>query len=152
VHDPQGLEGQPGSSDGLRLLPIETVLNAPKTTTLTKFIWNGQPGAGYEIHIGQTSRAGDNPLFQIVERNNCRCQDEDGCVSGDSRIMGTYIHGLFDNPAILKLWLNHIGLKEIDVPAVGGIEARDRQYDLLAAHFENHIDVESIVKLIANRA
>jgi len=151
VHDPQGLEGQPGSSDGLRLLPIETVLNAPKTTTLTKFTWNGQPGAGYEIHMGQTSRAGDNPLFQIVERNNCRCQDEDGCVSGDSRIMGTYIHGLFDNPAILKLWLNHIGLKEIDVPAVGGIEARDKEYDLLAAHFENHIDVESIVKLIANR-
>jgi len=50
------------------------------------------------------------------------------------------------------LRLNHIGLKEIDVPAVGGIEARDRQYYLLAAHFENHIDVESIVKLIANRA
>jgi len=151
VHDPQGLEGQPGSSDGLHLLPVATVLKAPKTTTLTKFTWNGRPGAGYEIHMGHTNRSGARPLFQIVERNTCRCQDEDGCVSDDSRIMGTYIHGLFDNPAILKLWLAHIGLKEIDVSDIGGIEARDREYDLLAAHFEKYIDVESIVKLAINR-
>ncbi len=149
VHDPTGLEGQPGSSEGLGLLPTETILKAPKTTTLTQFSWAGHRGAGYEIHMGQTIRAGGNPLLNIMERNNSPCRDEDGCVSGDSKIMGTYIHGLFDNPAILKFWLDHIGINGVDVSAVGGIEARNREYDLLADHLEEYVNVESLVKLAA---
>lgn len=151
VHDPTGLEGQPGASEGLGLLPVETVLKSPKTTTLTTFFWNGLMGAGYEIHMGQTTRVGGTPLFKITARNQKPCRVEEGCISGAAEIMGTYIHGLFDNPAILKSWLNQIGLNGIDVSSIGGIEARNRQYDLLADHFEKHIDVESIVKLIANR-
>jgi adenosylcobyric acid synthase len=151
VHDPTGLEGQAGSSEGLGLLPIETVLKAPKTTTLTTFFWNGHMGAGYEIHMGQTARTGGTPLFKITRRNHKPCRDEDGCVAGAAKIMGTYIHGLFDNPEILKCWLNHIGLPDADVSDIGGIDARNGQYDLLAEHFEKHVDVESIVKLVANR-
>jgi adenosylcobyric acid synthase len=151
VHDPTGLEGQPGSSEGLGLLPIETVLKAPKTTTLTTFSWNGHMGAGYEIHMGQTVRTGGTPLFNITERNHKPCRDQDGCVSNDSKIMGTYIHGLFDNPGILKFWLNHIGLRGVDVSDVGGIEARNKEYDLLAEHFEKNVDVERIVQLVENR-
>ena len=147
VHDPAGLEGDPGSSEGLGLLPIETVLKAPKTTTLTQFSWNGRHGAGYEIHMGQTNRTGGIPLFAVTQRNHKPCRDEDGCVTGDAKILGTYIHGLFDNPEILESWLNHIGLHDIDVPAAGGIQARNRQYDLLAEHFEKYIDAQSIVKL-----
>lgn len=37
VHDPDGLEGAPGSTPGLGLLPVETILAVPKTTTLTRF-------------------------------------------------------------------------------------------------------------------
>jgi adenosylcobyric acid synthase len=65
--------------------------------------------------------------------------------------MGTYIHGLFDNPSILKSWLNHIGLGDIDVSEIGGIEARNRQYDLLAEHFQKYIDVDRIIQLVADR-
>jgi adenosylcobyric acid synthase len=151
VHDPTGLEGQPGSSEGLGLLPIETILKAPKTTTLTQFSWDGRPGAGYEIHMGQTIRTGGSPLFNITERNHNPCRDEEGCVSDNSKIMGTYIHGLFDNPGILKFWLNHIGLRGVDVSDVGGIEARNKEYDLLAEHFEKNVDVERIVQLVENR-
>jgi adenosylcobyric acid synthase len=151
VHDPAGLEGRAGSSEGLDLLPIETTLKAPKTTTLTQFSWNARQGAGYEIHMGQTVRSGGTPLFQITARNHNPCRDEDGCVSSDAKIMGTYIHGLFDNPAILKSWLDHIGMSDVAVSDIGGIEARNKEYDLLAEHFEKNIDVESIVKLVANR-
>ncbi len=151
VNDPAGLEGQAGASEGLNLLPIETTLKAPKTTTLTQFAWNARQGSGYEIHMGQTIRTGGTPLFQINARNHNPCRDEDGCVSNDAKIMGTYIHGLFDNPAILKSWLKHIGLNDIDVSDIGGIEARNREYDLLADHFEKHVDVEGIVNLVAKR-
>ena len=148
VHDPDGLEGKPGSTEGLGLLPVETILKAPKTTTRTKFIWNDIPGAGYEIHMGQTMRKQSSPLLSIIERNNVACKDDDGCISADSRIMGTYLHGLFDNPGVIKSWLEHIDIEDIDMPDVGGIEARDKEYDLLADHFEEYIDVESIVKLV----
>ncbi len=148
VHDPDGLEGKPGSTEGLGLLPVETTLKAPKTTTRTKFIWNDIPGAGYEIHMGQTTREQISPLFSIIERNNVACKDDDGCISADSRIMGTYLHGLFDNPGVIKCWLEHIDIKDIDLSDVGGIEARDKEYDLLADHFEEFINVDSIVKLV----
>lgn len=148
VHDPTGLEGRAGSSEGMGLLPIETTLQAPKTTTLTHFSWDGRPGAGYEIHMGQTIRTAGTPLFSVTERNQNPCRDEDGCVTADSKIMGTYIHGLFNNPGILESWLGHIGINGVDVSNIGGIEARNKEYDLLAEHFAKNVDVESIVKLV----
>jgi adenosylcobyric acid synthase len=62
--------------------------------------------------------------------------------------MGTYLHGLFDNPGVIKCWLEHIDIKDIDLSDVGGIEARDKEYDLLADHFEEYVDVKSIVKMV----
>jgi len=148
VHDPDGIEGRPGSTGGLKLLPVETELKAPKITTLTKFCRADAQGAGYEIHMGQTRRNGGASLFKVRERNRVPSSDEDGCISNDSNSMGTYIHGIFDNPAITRFWLNHIGLKDIKTSQLAGPEARNREYDLLAEHFEKHIDVESIVKLV----
>jgi adenosylcobyric acid synthase len=62
--------------------------------------------------------------------------------------MGTYIHGLFENPAIMGFWLQHIGLKNLATSDLGGLEARNREYDLLVEHFEKHIDVKAIVATV----
>jgi adenosylcobyric acid synthase len=148
VHDPDGLEGKPGTTRGLDLLPVETVLKAPKTTTLTRFYRENAQGSGYEIHMGQTRRHGGNSLFKVVERNSIACEDADGCVSPDHKIMGTYIHGLFENPTVTRLWLNNIGLPDVETSTLEGLEAKDKEYDLLAEHFEAHIDVEGIVATV----
>ena len=148
VHDPDGIEGHPGSTEGLALLPVETELKAPKVTTLTKFYRQDAQGAGYEIHMGQTNRKGGVSLFGVRERNSAPASDEDGCISTEFNSMGTYIHGIFDNPAITQFWLQHIGLKGIKTSQMEGLEARNREYDLLAEHFERHIDVEGIIKLM----
>jgi adenosylcobyric acid synthase len=148
VHDPDGIEGRPGTTQGLDLLPVETELKAPKVTTLTQFCRRDARGQGYEIHMGQTQRKGGVPLFQVESRNNAPTSDEDGCISADSNSLGTYIHGLFDNPAITRFWLDHIGLSNIKVSQLEGLEARNREYDLLTEHFEKHIDVVSIRKLV----
>ncbi len=145
IHDPEGLEGIPGSSEGLGLLPVETVLKAPKTTTLTRFTWNKCRGTGYEIHMGQTRRLAGTPLFRISERNSAACRDEDGCIAGDARILGTYIHGLFDAPGITRRWLKSIGLEGIKVSRTEGLAARDKAYDQLAGHFERHVDVARLM-------
>jgi len=62
--------------------------------------------------------------------------------------MGTYIHGMFDSPAITKKWLNTIGIKSIDVPDENRFKARDNAYELLAAHFKNHMNTDAIFDLI----
>jgi adenosylcobyric acid synthase len=148
VHDPQGLEGTSGTSKGLDFLPVETVLKAPKTTTRTRFLWQNIEGLGYEIHMGETRRLSGKPLFSIFERNHVPCQTEDGCEMHDSKLMGTYIHGMFDSPQITKKWLNTIGLDRIDVPYENRFIAKDNAYDLLATHFENHMNIDAIFNLI----
>ena len=148
VHDPKGLEGTSGTSKGLDLLPVETVLKAPKTTTLTRFLWQNVAGVGYEIHMGETQILGGDSLFNIFERNHVPCQTEDGCEMYDSKLMGTYIHGMFDSPSITKKWLNTIDIESIDVPDENRFKAKDNAYDLLAAHFEHHINIDAIIDLI----
>ena len=147
VHDPDGLEGAPGTSRGLGLLPVETVLKAPKTTTLSRFAWDGIEGGGYEIHMGQTRLQGGRPLLSVAERNGRPVNDSDGCVAEDMRVMGTYMHGLFDTPALIGRWLEVVGLAGIGVPAAGGLAARTQQYALLAEHVRRHVDVARIAEL-----
>jgi len=148
VQDPQGLEGTPGTSKGLDLLPIETVLKAPKTTTRTRFLWKNIEGTGYEIHMGETRRLSGNPLFSIFERNLVPCQTEDGCEMHDSKLMGTYLHGMFDTPGITRNWLKTINFAHIDVPDTNHFEVKDNAYELLSAHFENHMNIDAIFDLI----
>ncbi len=148
VHDSDGLEGSPGTSRGLDLLPVETVLKAPKTTTLTRFSREDAHGTGYEIHMGQTQRYDGESFFRIRARNDIPCEDTDGCVSPDRRIMGTYIHGLFENPTITRLWLNSIGLAHVETSVLEGLAAKDKEYDRLAEYFESHIDVGGIVATV----
>lgn len=151
VHDPSGIEGEAGTSPGLSILPVETELKAPKTTTRTQFSWNGTRGTGYEIHMGQTQRIDGSALFRIHEKNGKPMPDEDGCIARDGRIMGTYIHGLFDEPEIIKNWLTTLGVNGVQVSGVHGLVARDRDYDLLAEHFERHVDMEKLVALLEER-
>ncbi|MEJ2478520.1 MAG: hypothetical protein P8Y40_13705 [Desulfobacterales bacterium] len=66
----------------------------------------------------------------------------------NSKIAGTYIHGLFDNPSIARQWLQLIGLGHIDIPSTYGYEGKDKAYELLADHFKRHIDMEKISQIL----
>ncbi len=148
VHDPDGLEGAPGETAGLDLLPVETVLKAPKTTTRTRFQWDGLCGEGYEIHMGQTIMDGGERLLQIAARNGEPTDDADGCQLLGGRIAGTYIHGLFDAPEITRRWLQCWGLDDIRPNALNGPEERDRAYEQLADHVARHLDLPALMGLI----
>jgi adenosylcobyric acid synthase len=151
VHDPEGIEGRPGTTRGLGLLPVDTVLQAPKTTTLTRFAWDKDRGQGYEIHMGQTRVTGGNPLLHILSRNGQSVDETDGCWLDDGRVIGTYLHGLFDTPAITRRWLNLLGLEAIKVAERMGPAARDQAYEQLADHFESYVDCEKIMQSAALR-
>lgn len=148
VHDLDGIEGPPGATRGLGLLPVETVLKSPKTTTITDFTWQGVTGRGYEIHMGRTDPPREHSLVTVQRRNGVACDDRDGCVADNGRVLGTYMHGLFDSPAITRCWLAAIGLGDIPVDRLHGPVARDRAYEQLAEHALAHLDIEAITALL----
>jgi adenosylcobyric acid synthase len=152
VIDPDGIEGPAGSTPGLGLLPVETELKAPKTTTLTDFRWKGHAGSGYEIHMGITRLLDGQPLVRVTRRNGSAVEDRDGCTASDGRVMGSYIHGFFDTPEITRTWLDHIGLHTVTVGRLHGPAARDMAYSQLADHARRYLDVESILGLLRERS
>ncbi|MCG8689324.1 MAG: cobyric acid synthase [Desulfobacterales bacterium] len=145
VDDPDGLEGKPGHTVGLGLLPVETRLKAPKTTTISNFTWDGTKGSGYEIHMGETYLNGGDAMVQVSSRNQKLCNDHDGCTVLGGRVTGTYIHGFFDYPEICDKWLNLVGVDTSQFnKRVSFSEEKDRDYRLLKEHFETHVDISSL--------
>ena len=148
VEDPQGLEDQPGTTAGLDLLRVVTVLKAPKTTTLSRFAWGDAQGEGYEIHMGHTTRLAGSPLFKVVSRNRVNCADMEGAISENGRVAGTYMHGMFDHDTVKLKWLNSVGIN-ISVPGCAdGLLRKDKNYELLKTHFESHVDMEGMYSSI----
>jgi adenosylcobyric acid synthase len=63
-------------------------------------------------------------------------------------VIGTYMHGLFDTPAITRHWLTGIGLDTVVVDELHGPAARDQAYELLAEHATRHLDIRAITALL----
>ena len=109
IEDPQGVESHGNSvyQKGLDLLPVRTVLRAEKTVRRVRgclrFDLFGhrlsyQPRfEGYEIHVGETLyEGGAQPLAEITCEGLFAAID-DGAVDASGRVIGTYVHGFFDN-------------------------------------------------------
>ncbi|PIE71116.1 MAG: cobyric acid synthase CobQ [Deltaproteobacteria bacterium] len=143
VSDPDQLEGRHQQVDGIGLLQMETVLEADKITTITDFEWNGGSGQGYEIHMGRSRALGDDHQpVRITARNGKPVSDTDGMRSSCGRVMGTYIHGFWDNPDILDRYLTWAGFHgKTPETFLCGLAYRHQQYDRLADWLTTHIDL-----------
>lgn len=135
LHDPLGLEGAPGSSAGLGLLDINTVLEEQKQLRNVRghLALEDAPVSGYEIHAGVTTGA-------ALEHAAVRLDDgrHDGAQSADGQILGTYLHGLFESPpacAALLRWAGLENVQHVDYHAL-----RERDIERLADLVENHLD------------
>ncbi|ANG63418.1 cobyric acid synthase CobQ [Marinobacterium aestuarii] len=142
VHDPLGIEGAPGSSAGLGLLELETTLEAHKqlrnvTGTLAL---NGAVVSGYEIHLGVTWGPGlQRPALQIEGR-------DEGALSLDNQILGTYLHGLFDQAGATDALLAWAGFSEAASPDYQAL--REAGIDRLADCLEAHLDLNAVDRLL----
>ena len=118
LHDPAGVEGGAGSMPGLGLLDCETTLAAEKqlrNVTGRLALDGAPPMRGYEIHMGVT--CGPALARPAVLLDDGR---RDGAISDDDRIVGTYCHGLFEQPAALAAllgWAGAAGLAPVDFGA-----------------------------------
>ncbi len=142
VHDPLGLEGVAGSSDGLGLLAFSTTLEEEKQlrNVRGRLVLEDAEVSGYEIHAGVTS--GDALSHAAVRLDDGR---SDGALSADGQILGTYLHGLFETPAACSALLRWAGLE--DVQSVDYHALRERDIERLADLVENHLDTDLLRKL-----
>ncbi|WP_457793143.1 cobyric acid synthase [Pseudomonas syringae] len=135
LHDPLGLEGAAGSSAGLGLLAMSTVLETEKQlrNVRGRLTLEDAEVSGYEIHAGVTTGAA---LEQAaVQLDDGRC---DGAQSADGQILGTYLHGLFESPAACGALLRWAGLE--NVQSVDYHALRERDIERLADLVEKHLD------------
>ncbi|PQZ90857.1 MULTISPECIES: cobyric acid synthase [Pseudomonas] len=142
VHDPLGLEGPAGSSDGLGLLAFSTMLEEEKQlrNVRGRLRLEDAEVSGYEIHAGVTT--GDALTRAAVVLDDGR---SDGAQSADGQILGTYLHGLFETPAACSALLRWAGLQ--DVQAVDYHALRERDIERLADLVEHHLDTDLLRNL-----
>ncbi|EJW12839.1 Cobyric acid synthase [Rhodovulum sp. PH10] len=144
IADPDGLEGLPGTAQGLGLLDVTTTLGGDKSLVAVtgKTVADGVPLAGYEMHMGRTEGPGTRrPLVRLDDGSSSR---DDGAVSPDGRVAGSYVHGFFADDRQRARWLETLGVPS----AAGSYEAMvDATLDALADHLARHVDVEKLLAL-----
>ncbi|WP_027093131.1 cobyric acid synthase [Cohnella thermotolerans] len=157
--DPDGVESGRSVTEALGLLPQETTFAKEKRTVrVAGSIAAGEEGTvglpveGYEIHMGVTVNVGSvRPLVRLRTADDPEDERPDGAVSEDGRKFGTYVHGLFDNDAFRRSWLNAIrrdkGLGPAS-PETAYRDGRERSFDRLAAHVRRHLDVARIYRML----
>jgi adenosylcobyric acid synthase len=140
IHDPDGLEGTPGSATGLNLLKIETTLSPEKTLVRVNatHLATGKSIEGYEIHLG-TSQGPDcaAPYATIAGKN-------DGATSSSGLVSGTYIHGCFTNDDFRHAYLQSLGARSSDLAFESLVETT---LDGLAAHLEENLNLDQLLEL-----
>ncbi len=139
IADPDGIEGPPGSVDGLRLLDAETVLGGDKVLTEVtgRTTAEGVPFKGYEMHVGRTVTSA-RPLLELDGGGT------DGAMDASGRVAGCYIHGLMADDRQRRHWLQRIGAASSGFDYEAGIEDT---LDRLADHLEEHVDCARLLDI-----
>ena len=152
IRDPQHVEGSIEAMPGLGLLPMVTEMLPEKVTRQVRFAMagaaEGAPMEGYEIHMGETIPV-EGSVFTPL--NRLEDGQDDGCIV-DEKCLGTYIHGILDNPAFIdRLLAPHSG-KIAEAASQFDYHAfKETQYDKLADHVRKYVDVPLLYDILKGK-
>ena len=135
--------GEAAVVEGLGLLPVETRFSSGKQLEQATVPVNIDSGpfagangsaSGYEIHAGRTT---------ILEETINRPFGPESAACG--RIVGTYLHGLFDNDAVRDAFLENLASNAgISWPPTRETDGGRSPYDRAATLVSAHIDLEAL--------
>ncbi|MFH1096981.1 MAG: cobyric acid synthase [Candidatus Desantisbacteria bacterium] len=153
ILDPEHTESSLEGINGLGLLDITTTFLPQKVTTQVKamvcheMFGSGVEITGYEIHMGNTTNGnGITPLFNIT----CPENRYDGAVREDGLVMGTYIHGLFDNHEFRRVFINYLRKRKgLPMCITTNQMSKEAEYDRLAEVIRENVDMEGIYRILA---
>ena len=147
VCDPDHVEGEIERLPGLGLLPVSTRMQGEKVTRQIwfRFLEDSAVCEGYEIHMGTTTPLADVPVSPL---NHLADGREDGYFV-DRTCMGTYVHGILDNPSVIDYLLEPFADK-LKETAFDYKAFKEEQYDKLAAHVRKHVDLPLIYQILTD--
>ena len=163
IYDPHHMEGDIEESEGLGLVNSTTTMKNQKTTHQVTFdvenlhflngTFSGSELVGYEIHMGDTKPNDDTVkrCFTITKRSETPITVVDGFIDGRHQVMGTYIHGVFDNDEFRRFIINQLRLRKglEETPVVFHyFEHKNKAYNRLADIVEEHLDMDYIMTLL----
>lgn len=159
IIDPHRIESDVEQGQGLGLLQIETEFGVEKQTTQLRaragessFLSEvGAPITGYEIHMGRVSRAPGCPAaFSITERNGREQAALDGARSSDGVVVGTMIHGLFENESVRRSLIGSLRRRK-GLAALGPLPtaaAVPDEFDRIAGVLRANVDMKMLLGLV----
>lgn len=138
VDDPDGIEGPAGATEGIGLLDVETTMTSDKRLTTVEAVHVPTSSAfhGYEIHIGRSDGPDRlRPFARVAD------QDE-GAISTDGRIAGSYLHGMFRDDGFRRAWLAGFEVNHGNASYTDTVETT---LDALADHLDTHLDIDALL-------
>ncbi len=161
LSDPDHVESSITSMEGLGLLPMDTVFQGTKETHRIKGEVvqavgllagaAGLPVQGYEIHMGRTTGEGVAAPIRIDERADVPVEaggSLDGAVNAAGDVLGTYVHGLFQNTGLRRALLRELARRKgLRLPESNFELDLDREYDRLADWVRSSLDMDLVYRL-----
>ncbi len=140
ISDPRGIEGEAQNIKGLGLLDIKTTMSKSKQLENTSGIdvISGEKITGYHMHMGVSEGEDCQRPFALVGDKN------EGAISADGKIMGTYLHGLFASDEFRQNFLKRLGAT-INQPLNYEAEIEQVLNDL-AVHLEANLDLDILLE------
>lgn len=162
IIDRYGHESDKRLAYGLGLLDIRTEFKAQKIVSqveaeprdgATGFLRPKDKFYGYEIHMGRTYYLNDStkPLFRVRRAGSQETSKYvlDGAANISGNVMGTYIHGIFDNPIFRGAFLNRIRkAKGIGMKEPGYSIAAEEGISKLAGTLRDNLDLKAVYEIL----
>ena len=162
VQDPEHTESDLDQVMGLGLIDSITIFEANKVTHQViaaagghRFLginFSGDNLQGYEIHMGRTKFLSEvEPAFTIETRSGEQVRMADGAVTPDGLVMGTYIHGIFDNDEYRRAVLDALRVRKGLAPlgVILDTQARkDAAYNRLAGVVRQSMDMDLVYRIM----
>ncbi len=146
VADPDGIEGPPGTVEGLGLLDVETIIGGDKSlVAVTGTAADSRETVhGYEMHMGVTTGSDTGRPWLVLEGDR-----PDGACSADGKVLATYVHGLFAADGFRRAFLGR--LRHGRESGVAYDAMVDSTLDSLAAHLDANLDVDAMLAVTTTR-
>lgn len=180
ILDPLGVESAELETPGLGLLPATTTFEREKRTVRVqaRILSGAHPFASaagetisaYEIHMGRTEHSGSR-VFELSEGGKegemergrettgpsltpsvprSLTHSQDGCAVASGALMGTYLHGLFENGCVRRSLVDWLVARR-GLPSLlwsDAVARRDAEYDRLAGALRESLDIEALYRII----
>lgn len=152
IYDPNRIEGSIQKIKGVAILPVETTIEKEKTLRQGLYrIGNdtlfeaGSVVRGYEIHMGKTVVKGEaTPVLDGADPGMC-------LLSEDKTVLGTYIHGFFDDDRVRRSFINYFKEKKgfsVDKDGLSYHSFRETQFDRLTQVVRDNCAMELIYQMV----